>query len=292
MYFNYYSIPVFAAAVIMFILAVLTRPHRYTPGAGYFALLMLSGALYSFFYALEISSSSIELVSLFYKLEYIGIPFIPAFFLLFAISYTRKVNVTEIPVLTGILILPVITLVLAFTNEFHDLFITGGYISQDGLFPGFVFTAGPWYNVHHVYTLAAIVVSIILFFRMWVSSAPAFRRQVAVVFAGAILPIIVFLVYVGGLFPEGLDPNPFAFAFTGLVVYFGISRFGLFSLVPLARNILFDNIPDGVLVIDRDFRLVDFNSSAPVIFGIDKYDIGKPSGEVFSAWPEVYTRLA
>jgi len=291
MYFNIYAIPVTIAALLMVALSLLIRAQKSAPGGFWFSLLMLSGAVYSMFYALEISSDSLALVRTFYNLEYIGIPFIPAFFLLFALSYTRGKRGLKPGLYVAVLSVPVVTSLLALTSNMHNIFISGGEIEAGELFPVFIFTPAPWYWVHQSYSIISITLSIILFIRMWFNVTRAFRGQVGIVLAGSLVPFTIYIVYLAGILPEGIDPNPFSFAFTGILMFLGISKFKLFSLSPLARNMLFDSIPDGVVVLDRFFRLVDFNRSAAAVFGIDQDDIGRPLGEVLDEWPEVLSFL-
>ncbi|TVR74818.1 MAG: PAS domain S-box protein [Marinilabiliales bacterium] len=292
MYFNLYSIPVFAAALIMLSLALLIRNHVNTPSERWFVRLMLAGTVYSLFYALELCSYEAEFARWFYRLEYAGIPFVPAMLILFSLSFTRKEEVRELYLLLPILGIPSVTFLLAFTHGYHDLFITGGEIDHSALFPVFVFQPGIWYWVHQGYALTAIITSILLMARMWFLSAPAFRKQVSIVLLGILLPFAVFIAYMLELTPRGLDPMPFSFAMTGMVIFAGIFRFRLFNLTPIARNILFDNIPDGVVVIDKDGRLVDYNRSAAALLQIEPEHVGKSRGTVFSGWPEIEARLS
>ncbi len=291
MYFNPYSIPVFAAAVIMVSVALLISKQSRTPGVKWFILLMLSGTAYSLFYGLELCSADTETARLFYRLEYLGIPFVPAAFLLFAISYTRKADVRSAWLLISILIIPFATLLLAFTHQHHDLFIAGGEVDDTGIFPVFLFNPGIWYWVHQIYAVTAILVSLILIFRMWLTSVKVFRKQSGIVLSGAAVPFAVYIGYLLGVMPRGIDPMPFSFALTGLIIFAGISRYRLFSLTPLARNMLFDNIPDGVVVLDNNNRLVDFNRAASVLLGIDYDYVGKTAGLLFSGWPDISVHL-
>ncbi len=291
MQFNYFSIPVIAASLLMFTVGFMVKPYRSNPGLKYFALLMFAGAGYSLFYALEISSQEEFLMMTFYRLQYLVIPFIPAFFLIFAAGYTRKAELTSPVLLIIVLLVPVLTVLFATTFNLHAIFITEGHIDTTGPFPVFVFRPGPWYWVYQIYTAFSILSGIILFFRMYISSPPAFQKQLGIILAGSVIPFVIYLFYLAGVFPQGLDANPFSFAITGVIIFAGISRFKLFSLAPLARNMLFDSIPDGVIVLDRYFRLADMNRSAAGIFKIDLNELGRPSGEVFMEWPEIMANM-
>ncbi len=292
MQFNFFSVPLIVASLLMFFLGLMIRPYKSTPGVRYFSLLMFAGGIYSFLYALEISSLEPSLIEIFYTLQYLAIPFIPAFFIIFVACYTRKTEVENPVYLIIISIVPVLTALFAVTHNLHTFFIRSGYVDTTGAFPVYVFTPGPWYWVYQLFTITASLFGIILLFRMYINSAPAFRRQVGIILAGSVIPFIVYVFYIGGMFPEGFDANPFSFAFTGIVIFTGISRFKLFSLAPLARNMLFDSIPDGVIVLDKYFRLVDINRSSALTFGTGPDEIGKPAGEVFKEWPEIKANLA
>ncbi len=292
MYFNPYSLPVFAAALIMLSLALLIRKHKTTPSEKWFVRLMLAGTVYSLFYALELCSYEPEFARLFYRLEYAGIPFVPAMLVLFSLSYTRNEEVRELYLLVPILVIPSVTFLLAFTHGYHDLFITGGEIDYSGLFPVFVFQPGIWYWVHQGYALTAIITAILLMVKMWISSAPAFRKQVSIVLLGTLLPFAVFIAYLLELTPRGLDPMPFSFALAGLVIFAGIFRYRLFTLTPLARNMLFDNIPDGVVVIDKSGMVVDYNRSAAALLELEPEHVGKSAGTVFAGWAGIDANIS
>jgi PAS domain S-box-containing protein len=291
MYFNIYAIPVLIAALVMLVLAMATRKYRATPGVNCFALLLLAGTLYSLFYALEISSGDIKLVETFYRLEYIGIPFIPAFYLLFAIRYSGRKEKLKTHHIIAVLAIPLATIIMVFTNSHHNLFISGGQIDDSGLYPAYAFTPGIWYWVHQAYSILTIIISSILFVFMLMKSAPAFRKQVSIILIASLVPFISYLIYLAGKFPWGLDPIPFAFSVTGLIAYIGISRFKLFNLAPLARNLLFDKIPDAVLVYDEKSRFLDCNEAANKLLNIKPRDLGSPIVEVLVNFPALVSFL-
>jgi PAS domain S-box-containing protein len=288
---NMLALPFFATSFLMFALGIITRSYKSVPGVQYFSLLMFSGSVYSLFYALELSVTDIPSMAVFYKLQYTAIPFIPAFFILFALCYTRKTNQVNRGLLIPLLALPAITVPIVFTNDFHSFFIREMNAGNPGSFQVLQLTPGPWYRVCQVYSITALLSGIVLLVRMYILSAPVFRKQAGVILAGSCIAFLVYVMYLAGAFPAGLDVNPVSFAVSGLFVFAAISRFKLFSFVPLARNMLFDSIPDGVIVLDRYFRLVDINKPATRFFGVHHRDTGRPTGEVFSTWPEIISNM-
>ena len=80
---------------------------------------------------------------------------------------------------------------------------------------------------------------------------------------GAIVPWIGNLLYLSRALPvTGLDLTPIAFTVSGACFTFGIYRYRLFGLVPVARDMVVDSMDDGVIVLDAQRRLVDLNAAA------------------------------
>ena len=92
---------------------------------------------------------------------------------------------------------------------------------------------------------------------------PPYRRQTALIIAGAIVPWIGNLLYLTARLPvTGLDLTPIAFTVSGACFTFGMYRYRLFGLVPVARDMVVDSMDDGVIVLDAQRRLVDLNAAA------------------------------
>lgn len=291
MYFNPYALPVFASATIMVALALAAWKYRKTPGVRCFSMTMVAGAVYSFFYALEISSLTLPLVTLFYKFEYIGIPYISAFYLFFAIRYTERKVYLKPHILLLIFIIPVLTTILVFTNTYHKFFFSEAHLDLKGPFPVFSFQAGFWYWVQQGYSIVTIIFSSMLFLRMWLGSVQAFRKQTGLILLASLFPFIFYIIYLLGWMPWGLDPIPFSFSVAGLFAYLGLANYKLFNINPIARNLLFDRIPDAVLVFDEKFRYVDCNHAAAGLFCIKSQDTGKTLDDLLSSWPQLISGL-
>ncbi len=57
-------------------------------------------------------------------------------------------------------------------------------------------------------------------------------------------------------------------------------------MIPLARNLLFEKVPDAVLVLDTEKRIVDCNSSAKDLLNIHNNDYGHVVDGILTHWPE------
>ena len=287
MYFNYFALPLVVLLIILSALLVHARKHKEATGTTCFSLMLLATIVYSLFYALEISSTNLDTALIFYKLEYLGIPFIPAFLLAFSIKYTGKKHWLSAPLIVSIFSIPLITMILVFTTTQHTLYNKNLVMSTNTIFPALTFEPGIWYAVQEFYNVLCIMFSILLLLKMWLEVIPALRKQISIVMSGVLIPFIVLLLYIAGLFPEGLDAIPYSLAFCGLVIYIGLTRYKLLDIAPMARSELFDKIPDGVIVLDQMQRIVDCNGSAKEFLGISSGEIGKYIADLMECWPEL-----
>ena len=79
---------------------------------------------------------------------------------------------------------------------------------------------------------------------------------------------------------------------SGSLIGAAILRFGLFDLIPLARDAVVDGMPDGIIVVDRQDRVVDINPTARSLFPDFRDDfLGRPAGSFFLAWSSISNRL-
>lgn len=287
MYFNIYSIPLFVSCCIVCILLYYIKGYKTTPGAKYFSLLLISIAIYSFFYALEISATEIDTILTFYKMEYIGISTLPLLFLLFAMSYSGKKNRLLTPLVSPLFVIPIITLSLVFTTEHHNLFNRNMHLDYSVLFPALDFDPGIWYWVHFSYSVICIIFGLIFLFGMLQGTLPVFRKQIFIVIFGSFIPFLTLLVRTAGITPWNIDISPFSLTLSAMIIFIGFTRYKLFNLVPLARSMLFENIPDSIIVFDREQRIVDFNNSALKNHYIKTNDVGIHVSELSKPWCDI-----
>jgi len=102
---------------------------------------------------------------------------------------------------------------------------------------------------------------------------------------GVFAPWIGNVLYVTQLNPfPNLDLTPFGFTLSGLALAWGLFRFRLFDIVPVARSAIFEGMSDGVLVLDAQNRVVDLNPAAQAIIGCSEHDaIGQRAGLVLAS---------
>jgi diguanylate cyclase (GGDEF)-like protein/PAS domain S-box-containing protein len=102
------------------------------------------------------------------------------------------------------------------------------------------------------------------------------RSQVIILIGSVSIGWVTNIINLTGLSPiQGFDLTPVSFVFISLVLTWFIFRKQLFDLLPIARGILMDNMTDGVIVLDDDGRVIDYNQAAT---DITRYEGNAPIG--------------
>jgi N-terminal 7TM region of histidine kinase len=116
-----YSYLLLVAAAISAALVFFAWRRRGTPGAATLAMLMIGVCIWTAGYALELSVADLPTKIFWAKLEYIGIATVPVSWLAFALQYTDREGRLTSRNLVLLSALPLVTLLLAWTNEAHGL---------------------------------------------------------------------------------------------------------------------------------------------------------------------------
>jgi PAS domain S-box-containing protein len=287
-----YSYVLLVAAAIAAALVIYAWRRRGTPGAQTLALLMAGLCIWTAGYALELSGADLPTKIFWAKVQYIGIVTVPVAWLAFTLQYTgRKARLTgrSVALLSA---LPLITLLLAWTNEAHRLIWSSTGLDEDWPFPALDVDHGAWFWVHLSYSYLLLLTGTILFISMFIRSPHLYRKQNLALLLAVSVPWVGNGVYVLGLSPvPNLDLTPFAFLLSGMAIALSMFRFRLLDLVPVARENVLEGMTDGVVVLDLHDRVVDINPAAGRFLGCSAREvIGRGFAELVPDWNGFFER--
>jgi PAS domain S-box-containing protein len=116
-----------------------------------------------------------------------------------------------------------------------------------------------------------------------------YRKQAAALLFALSLIIAPNMLYVTGHSPvKGFDITPVFFGPAGLIAAWGIFRYKLFDLVPLARATVIETMDAGVIVLDLQDRILDANRAFEKIIGLSEAQIiSRGVNEVCSRIPQL-----
>ena len=284
-----YTIPLIVVGIGTAIFAFhVYRLHGSKAEARTLVLLMVGVALWSLGYALQWASGDLAFKVFWAKLKYMGIAIVPTAWLVFAIQYTRREKWLSPCIMAVLAIMPLVMLLFVWTNDFHHLYWTDAVIYDNGVFLVLSLPEGVafwgWAAYFYLLSLFATILIIDAFLR----SHRVYRRQAAVVLIAASVPWLANVIYLAHLSPSlYLDITPFAFAITCFACAWGLFRFRLLDVLPLARDAIVENMSDAVIVLDTENHIIDMNPSAERIIGRSVSEsVGEPIGQVWSEWSD------
>lgn len=282
-----------AAAITM---VVLLARHSPAPGLRSLIWMLVMLAVWNFGYAMITLSPSLEGKRLWLRVENIGILTVPVFWFFFAVQYNRRGN--WLNRFTGALffIVPLTSLILLFSDRwFHLYYASVSPISEAG--GPLVIERGSWYvaALFHSYALNLIAIALLV----WraVQHRNIYRRQMYVLIAAVLIPVVVNVFYQVMLTTRPdpslrIDLTPISFTLTAVLIAIGVFGLRIFDLIPIARHTVLEHIPEMVVVVDAHDIIVDANPVAQKMLGrnIDEI-VGRDPLDVFRGWPELLNRF-
>ncbi|MDA1188756.1 MAG: PAS domain-containing protein [Chloroflexi bacterium] len=221
------------------------------------AWLLVSVAWWSFFYALEITALSLEFKIWWARAEYPAIVAVPALWLEFVLNRTGLRDLWLRPRRIVMVVISTVTVVLVWTSDFHTLHWASTALERTG--PLLIFTAeyGIWFWVYITYAYILVLGGAVLLGIEAKRLFRTFRFQAILLLLALAAPLVGNILFITSVSP--VDLTPFGFTITGVLLVWGLFGLRLLDLVPMARAGVFEEMPDGIIVVDRHRRVVDVN---------------------------------
>jgi len=271
---------------------IYARQHARIKGTSYFSYLVISVIIWAFFQALEYAVGEPVGKILFAKFQYLGISTIGVTWYLFSLSYNRKETWLGNNYLL-LLVIPAITILLAFTNEAHHLLWTQISPLSSAPRSNLIYSHGPVFWIIFIYNYILLALGTVVIIRTAVKSKEIYRSQMIGLIVSAIIPWLGNLIYVSGLSPiPGLDLTPLGFAISAFTTAWSIFYLRLFDLVPVARDQLVENLVDGFIVLDAHNRVIELNPKARRLLNLgNRVAVGQNIANFLQPWPELVEKF-
>src|SRR5688572_10565306 len=177
-----------------------------------FAQVMLGMSIWSSMYALEIFSPSISAKILFTEIEYFGIVVVPVAMLFFALEFTGKSHLLTDRIRLVIWSVPVLILVLVWTNELHHLMWDMESISSSAGLQLLDLRFQPFFWINVIFSYLLLVIASIILIMEMIQRPGIYRVQTSFVILTILFPLIGSYIFVtGGGFIKNLDMTPLFF---------------------------------------------------------------------------------
>ena len=240
------------------IYALLKR--RNAKGSTYFILSMLIVTIWSSSNALEMSGTNFYTKLFWANMQYFAYCYSPVTLLALCMQFTGYDKWIQNKKILWIGVIPTIIILLVWTDGLYGLMRYDMQIDYSGYFPVITKKYGPAFFVHAAYSHLLNITGWVLLIRAVFFKNTVYRKQAIALFFGVSLIVIPNILYVLGFSPvKRFDITPLFFGPAGLIIAWGIFRFKLFDLVPLARATVIETMDAGVMVIDLQDRVLDIN---------------------------------
>ncbi len=289
---NIYSSVLIASGVITLLLCI-NIFRRYEIVVRWFGFMVLSLAVWALSYGFELATTNLREMLFWINFEYVGVSFLPACWFFFIVKFSGKDEWITKRNLSLVLIVPLITLLLVWTNSYHHLHYTSVSVDTSGPFPLLNIERGPWYFFHTAYFYTMFLWGILLLVDKFRKADRVFKKQNLIILISAFIPWVANILYFFGLRPLGhIDVTPFAFISTVLLLSIGLVRFRLLDIIPIARERVLEAMKEGLVVADNKDRIIDLNSEIRGILSIGEPSlIGKELSYILPSQPELYERI-
>ncbi len=286
--FTPFAAPLFVGAALMLGIALLAWRRRPVRGGVSLIFLSLAVTVYVLAYAAELGSASPADVQLWLQVQYLGVANIPGLVLVVALAYTGRERILTPLRVALLFVVPAITCLLAWTNPGHELIWQGITIDRTAGFTWTRFRSGPWYWAHNAYIYLLVIAAWALLLQTRSRTSGLIRRQMNVLLAGTLIPAVIHLFYLAGLFIPGVDPNPYALVLAAAIFAWGMLDSRLWDIVPVAQATVLESLREAVMVVDARGRLADLNPAAQALLSLTAAQgIGRAVAEVFPAWSRI-----
>ena len=281
----------FSAAVIIAMLVVAWN-NRTAEVAPWFAATLVALLVWTVGYMLELMAVGVEAKVFWANLQYVGATALPLLWLQVVLIYTAR---GRLPLAVWVALWAVCAAIVltVFVNpanllRFHPSVVTHGSLSALESHYGLL-----WRYVWMPWTYGLFIVIIFVLLRGMVHAHRVYVRQYAALLVATAVPLLGGSFYALGLSPwPDYNPAMAVVSVAGVLMAYALFHFRLFDIAPLARDAVIDELADGLVVVDLESRLRDFNKAASVVFPELTDDaIGRPVDEVLSIHPTMLDGL-
>lgn len=152
-------------------------------------------------------------------------------------------------------IVPIISLLVLWTNDWHNLFYEQYSINITET------VYGPYMTIHNIYSYALLIIGIWYMLRFSIKNSGFFSKQSLLIVLGISVPLVVNILGTFKIIPMSIYITPITFTITILFCAISIFKFQFLGVAPIALQKIVDRISDSFVVLDENNKITDFNKT-------------------------------
>ena len=197
---------------------------------------------------------------------YINTCLLPVIFLLLSISFTdTKFKFNKKYFL--LFIVPIISLLILWTNDLHHLFFVKYSINmEEGIL-------GSYFYIHSLYTYALFFIGIIKLAKYSIKNSGFFSKQSILIIIGSLISIVINILGTIGIIKMSIYVTPMTFAIAFLFYALAIFKFDFLKVAPIALQRVVDRMSDGYIIVNDEQTITDFNRTFLDLFSLKTSEV-------------------
>lgn len=192
-------------------------------------------------------------------ITYSGATFTPVILTIISFIYLRP-NISE-KKFRPLYIIPIITLLVLWTNDIHHLFYK---VYSINISEGIV---GPFFYVYSIYSYLLFAIAIITLIVASINKSGFLSKQTFLIILGGLVPIVVNILGTLKIVSMTIYITPILFIVTSICYYLAIFKYKALNITPVAFRTVMDTMSDAYVVISDDGTIVTFNKTFENKFG-------------------------
>ena len=160
----------------------------------------------------------------------------------------------------ALFIVPIISLIALWTNDFHHLFFKKYSIYMiEG-------EGGPFMTLNTLYLYILIGVGVFKLLRFNIKNTGFFSKQSLLIIFGIAIPVIANILGTLQIIPMTIYVTPICFSFSIFCLAIAIFKFNFLDAAPIALQKVVDRISDSYLILNENDVIIDFNKTFLMTF--------------------------
>ena len=211
----------------------------------------------------------------FEKFIYIGTCFLPLGIYFTGLIFS-KTKVTFKPRYLLLCVIPIMTLCILWTNDYHHLFFKYYSTNMSDI------VTGPMHTVNAVYSYLLLLLGVFYLLRYSIKNQGLFSKQSILILLGISIPVVLNFLGTCKILPMTVYVTPISFSLSMIFFAFAILKFQFLGATPIALQKIVDRMSDSYLVLNDDGTITDFNQTFITTFKIDYTTLRGQNFEDFS----------
>ncbi len=288
-----FLLPYTLSLIITIGVLIYTWRHRSVRGAGAYVWFVVGQSLWILGYIIELVSQDLNTKVFWDQFQYFAGLIILIAFPIFVIQYTET-TLNRPRLLVGLsLIVPILFTGFNLTDGFHHLLYPNPHLDKTYIFSELRYDFTWLVYIYAFYSFTISLFGLIVLIRRFIHPQRLYRSQILTIAIGFAIPLVFTVLTTAGVdFMPFRDISPFSIAAGNIIVSWGLFRYKLFNIVPIARDLVLENVDDLVIVLDIQDRIVDINPMALKSLRLELNQvIGQSAETIFETYPEVLEKF-